>query len=105
MRGAALARSIGERPMSKSAHLRVQDVRAILQVVGQCRDLGDDSTAWKQLLLRTAARCLGADLLTGSEMTAASGSPPVMLSLTSWGWENGFNEDTLLQGLAAFKID
>jgi DNA-binding CsgD family transcriptional regulator len=88
--------------MSKSAHLRIQDVRAILQVVGECRDAGDGSAAWKQHLLRTASRLVSADLLTATEM-AARGSPPAILDLTSWGWENGFDQDTWLQGLAAFQ--
>ena len=32
--------------MSKSAALRARDVRAIYELVGACRDLGDDPGMW-----------------------------------------------------------
>ena len=88
--------------MSKSAHLRIQDVRAILRLVGECRDLGDDPKAWQQHLLRTMARLAGATLATRSEMVGYR-TPPLILSLSSWGWENGVNQETWQQNMDAWK--
>lgn len=46
--------------MSKSARLRAAEVRTISLLVGECRDLGDDSIAWRQHLLAGVARLAGA---------------------------------------------
>jgi hypothetical protein len=33
--------------MLKSARIRLQDARALVRLVGECRDLGDDPVVWR----------------------------------------------------------
>jgi DNA-binding CsgD family transcriptional regulator len=47
--------------MSKSGQPRADDWRAILQLVGECRDPGDDRTAWRTHLLDGLARLVDAE--------------------------------------------
>src|SRR5262249_37004508 len=89
---------------SKSAQLRVEDVRAIVRILGECRDLGDDPTAWQQHLFQSVARLLGSALVTGGDMVGRWGRP-TMISLFSWGWENGVSQHAWLQGIAHFRDD
>jgi DNA-binding CsgD family transcriptional regulator len=83
--------------MSKSAHLRIQDVRAILRVLGECRDLGDDPAAWQQHLCRSAGRLTGAGLAFCGEQAGLLAGRAANLHMESWGWENGFNQPLWFQ--------
>jgi hypothetical protein len=85
--------------MSKSARLRVEDVRAILHVVGECRDLGDDPAAWQQHLFRSVAGLAGAGLATCGELAGLLEGRTVFLSAGSWEWENGFKPMSLTVAL------
>src|SRR5262249_27638858 len=51
-----------EESMSKSTHLRVSDCRAILRLVGECRDLGDDRDAWRLHFIEQLAGLVDADM-------------------------------------------
>ena len=42
--------------MSKSGMLRVSDNRAIVQLVSNCRELGDDASSWRGHLAEGLAR-------------------------------------------------
>jgi DNA-binding CsgD family transcriptional regulator len=90
--------------VSKSAQLRVEDVRAIVRLVGECRDLGDNLAAWEEHLFRTVGRLTGAVLVTAGELTGRWGRP-VMVRPVSWGWENGLNQHGWNQALAHFQDD
>src|SRR5262249_50870986 len=83
---------------------RVEDVRSIVRLVGECRDLGDDPAAWQQHLFQSVAHLLGSTLVAGSDLIGRCGRP-VMAGLFSWGWENGVSRDVWLQGMAYFKDD
>jgi DNA-binding CsgD family transcriptional regulator len=83
--------------MSKSAQLRIEDVRAIVRLVGECRDLGDDPAAWQQHLFRSVAGLVGAGLATCGEVASLLVGRGVCLNAGSWGWENGFKQDLWLQ--------
>ena len=48
--------------MSKSQRVTATHVRTVTQLVGECRDLGDDPTAWQQHLLAGLRRLTGAGL-------------------------------------------
>lgn len=91
--------------MSKSACLRIQDVRAILRLVGECRDLGDDPAAWRLHLFKTLARFTGAALTTGGEVAGVRAGRPTCANVVTWGWENGLNRDAWFEGLANFQSD
>jgi DNA-binding CsgD family transcriptional regulator len=76
--------------MPTSSLLRVADVRAVYQLVGECRELGDDPAGWRRHLLATAAR------LTGSAVTIEYEGlfldPFRLTGIMDWGWEtSGFD--------------
>ena len=76
--------------MPQSACLRAQDVRFIYQLVGECRDLGDDLMAWRGHWFAELGRRVAADLVIGGEATQRGGA---LLSVfaVDWGWKNGPN--------------
>jgi DNA-binding CsgD family transcriptional regulator len=54
--------------MSKSASLRLGDVRRAFRLVGECRDLGSDPDAWPRHAFEGLGRLLGARAATGGEI-------------------------------------
>jgi hypothetical protein len=46
--------------VSKSAKLRLTDVRRMFRLIGECRDLGADAEAWRRHGFEEVARLLGA---------------------------------------------
>jgi DNA-binding CsgD family transcriptional regulator len=91
--------------MSKSAHLQIEDVRAIVRLVGECRDLGDDPAAWERHLHQTVARLIGALQVTAGDMTGRWSRPAYVRPLLCWGWDNGISQDAWRGWTAAFKDD
>jgi DNA-binding CsgD family transcriptional regulator len=77
--------------MSKSARLRLPDLRAISQLTHECRDLGDDPVAWREHCFAGVAKLVGADLVAGGELAGVRAGRQRELGSVAWGWENGFN--------------
>jgi DNA-binding CsgD family transcriptional regulator len=53
--------------MSKSAVLRVQDVRSAYRLLGECRDLGNDPALWQMRMFDGLSRLFGGVAATGGE--------------------------------------
>lgn len=77
--------------MAKSARLRLADVRAILGLVGQCRELGDDPVRWRLHLAAELSRLTGAGVANVTESAGGFGPEPRGMGIIAWGWENGFD--------------
>lgn len=76
--------------MSKSSLLRISDVRAVYQLVGECRELGDDPTGWRRHLLARAAGLTGAAVTI--EYEGLFLDPFRLTGIMDWGWEtSGFD--------------
>jgi DNA-binding CsgD family transcriptional regulator len=75
--------------MSKSCRLRLHDLHAIDRLVGECRDLGDDSLAWRDHGIAQLARLTDADLGHLGEMAGCRALEPKDLGVTWWGWRTG----------------
>jgi DNA-binding CsgD family transcriptional regulator len=99
-----LARKDKKMP-SKSSSLRLQDVRAILRIVGECRDLGDDPVAWPHHLLKSVAELIGGTVVNGGYMIGRWGQPAYASAPESWAGEKGFDQDDCAEWIAAFKDD
>jgi len=54
--------------MGKSKRLRLQDVRCVFRLVGECRDLGWSSVLWRRHALEGLCRLLGAKSAVGTEL-------------------------------------
>jgi hypothetical protein len=79
----------------------MEEVRALVRVVGECRDLGDD--------LAAAPFRIGGPTRRGrpghGRRDEASLGVAAVVSLFSWGWENGISQAAWLEGMATFKDD
>jgi DNA-binding CsgD family transcriptional regulator len=82
--------------MGESASLRAPDYRAILHLVGQCRDLGADPYAWRLHLLTQLCARLGARVGAGGEATGVDRGLFIPLSTVDMGWENDRQRQALL---------
>jgi DNA-binding CsgD family transcriptional regulator len=74
--------------MGQSNKLRLRDVRAIFQLIGECRELGIDSTLWRRHMLTELLRLTGGLVAMGGptrmrDNFASSQPLPVM----DVGWE------------------
>ncbi len=90
--------------MSKSAQLRVQDVHALNQLVGECRDLGDDATAWHRHCFACLARLTGADLVFGGTLALEAGRLQ-QRTAAEWGAQNGFDLSITWRAVAEPGMD
>ena len=81
-----------------SRALRLADLRAVYELLHECRDLGDDPIVWSSHLLAGAARLVDADVAACAEVAAGVMGPDRSFGLVEmrwglgWGWaENGFD--------------
>jgi DNA-binding CsgD family transcriptional regulator len=89
--------------MPNSAHVRLSDVRAIFQIAGECRDLGDDPHAWRLHFARELGRLIGADLVFCVETEGCRARRPVDMGVVAWGWEHGFDLAGWSRAMAEFR--
>src|SRR5262249_10274333 len=71
--------------------LRLRELRRLSELTHECRDLGDDTFAWRQHFAAGVARLVGADLMIGGELADFARGRPRSLGGYSWGVEQGFN--------------
>jgi DNA-binding CsgD family transcriptional regulator len=74
--------------MGESARLGASDYRALIRLVGECRDLGADPVAWRLHLLTALCARLGARVGAGGEATGISRGLFFPISTVDMGWEN-----------------
>jgi DNA-binding CsgD family transcriptional regulator len=91
--------------MPKPAQLRVQDIRRIAALVGECRELGDDPTVWRTHLIAELGRLTGAGFGLGGEIAGCARGPRRDLGIIDWGWENGFDRAAWIEMLTIFGHD
>jgi DNA-binding CsgD family transcriptional regulator len=95
--------------MSKSSAVRLVDHRALIQLVGDCRELGDENRLWQLHFLGELSRLISADVCVGGELKGlASGAPrPVTPGDTpiEFGFERGFNIQGWHRALELLQTD
>jgi DNA-binding CsgD family transcriptional regulator len=91
--------------MSRSARLRLSDLRAVHQLVAECRELGDDPILWRRHLLAGVARLAGAGFCVLGEV--GDGKLPSRHDLGTVDLEadNGFDRAGWLRSLKEFRAD
>jgi DNA-binding CsgD family transcriptional regulator len=74
--------------MAQSSRLRLSDIRAIFRLIGECRELGIDSTLWRRHMLTELLRLTGGTVAmggpTGMHEEFASAQPTPALDV---GWD------------------
>ena len=89
--------------MSKSARLRAEDSCAISVLVGECRELGDDSAEWRRHLLAGIAGLVGTSVAVEYETVLEPSRPFQPSGTIDWGWENGeFNREAWVRVIEEF---
>ncbi|HEX4606949.1 MAG TPA: hypothetical protein VH092_01965, partial [Urbifossiella sp.] len=91
--------------MSKSARVRVTDLRAIHRLVGECRELGDDPFLWRRHLLTGLGRMAGGEFGVSAEIGDGRRPSRADLGTVDLGADNGFNRDFWIKSLAEFAKD
>jgi len=91
--------------MSRTALLRLADLRAVHDLTAECRDLGDDPGGWRRHWFRGVARLTGADLGVGGEKSLPRVGTPVHLGAADWGFENGFDPTGWVEAIKEFHRD
>jgi DNA-binding CsgD family transcriptional regulator len=90
--------------MPRSASLRLSDLRAIHQLVGECRDLGDDAIQWQRHFLAGMVRLTDAGFGLGGEIGLHGPRDRRDLGITDWGIdENGFDRTGWVEMLTGFR--
>ena len=75
------------------------DIHAMYQLVGECRDLGDDPQRWRQHLMAGLCRLLGAGVGNYHEGVWEPYRPS---GVVTWGLENGFDSEAYVRMYQAF---
>lgn len=91
--------------MAKSDAVRAEDVRAVVRLVGECRDLGDNPRAWREHFFRELGRLVDAPVAVGGEQGGFTTGRPRDLGTYDVGWENGFDRAGWVAALAEGQKD
>jgi DNA-binding CsgD family transcriptional regulator len=67
------------------------EVSAIVGLIGECRELGDDPVIWRRHFFAGLAELVGADLVLGGEMAGCLRGKLTSPGTTAWGFEQGYN--------------
>ena len=73
-----------------SGSLTGAEMRRIYQIIGECRELGDDLVQWRSHLWLQTAELVDADLMLHAVIDDKPDEPN-MRNGAAWGFENGFN--------------
>ena len=73
--------------MASSVRITSEDIRAVFRLLGEVRELGEDTPAWEQHLLRGAARLTEAMLGFSGATVGLGGNCPRPVGLASIGWD------------------
>jgi len=91
--------------VSKSALLRLSDVRSLYLLAGECHDLGDDPNEWRRHFSAKLAHLVGADLVFAGELRGMQGGRPGDIGNVAWGLDTGFNVAGWLRALEYLSYD
>jgi DNA-binding CsgD family transcriptional regulator len=91
--------------MSKSRSLRLRDVRAIVNLCGECRELGDDRLAWRDHAIARLADLVRADMGCTGDMDGCEAGRIRDLGVTFWGRNDRLTPTAVEAHLEAFRRD
>ena len=92
--------------MSQAISLRLQDYRALFELAGECRDLGDNNPLWQRHFLSRVARLVGSEVALGGELAGISTGQPRDIGIpVDRGFENGFNIAGWVRALELIRTD
>jgi DNA-binding CsgD family transcriptional regulator len=74
--------------MPKSELIRIDDLRGILTLAGECRELGHDPIAWRHHLIAGLGRLVEADMGASVELRGLASLQHKNTGMTYWGHEN-----------------
>ena len=81
--------------MPKSQLIKQSDVTAMIRLIGECRELGDDPAIWRHHFLAVVSKLIDADMGSGGEVTGCLAGRVASPGVALWGFDHGFNLDGL----------
>ncbi len=91
--------------MPTSARLRLSDLRAVHQLVSECRELGDDPILWRKHLLVSLGHLTGGGFGVAAEIGDGKQPSRYDLGTIDWGADNGFDRAGWLKAISHFGAD
>jgi DNA-binding CsgD family transcriptional regulator len=88
--------------MSQSSRLRLSDLRAVILLVGECRELGDDPHQWRDHLAGGVAELTCAGVAISAEIPNGDVALRRATGEVSIGWDRGFDQTGYVRLQAAF---
>lgn len=86
--------------MGRSKQLRLADMRAIFRLIGECRELGVDSTLWRRHLLTQMLRLTGGRIAMGGPASIRDGYlQPDPVPSVDLGWDGPRERGAFVQYL------
>jgi len=82
--------------------LRSDHVRAVFQLINECREIGDDPVTWRTHLFSGIGQLISADIVVGGEMSGCDSGNLKTIGTTDWGWGPGFDRMGWLRALELF---
>lgn len=89
----------------KSQGLRAVDVRSLVLLVGECRELGDDRHRWRRHFTERLARLAGAEFGIQGEMTGCASGRNIDLGNVFWSSDGGAPPTPWVDHLTQFRAD
>jgi len=76
---------------------------ATMQLLGECREMGDDPVIWREHLFSGIGKMVSADIVMGGELAGCVEAPVAQsLGTADWGWGPGFDRTGWLVALQSF---
>lgn len=91
--------------MATSQRIRMRDMRAVFDLLGEVRELGHDPAAWRSHLLQSGSRLIGADVAMTMDMrNAALHAPAELIEPCTCGWSSPAEEARYYRYFADYEM-
>ncbi len=87
-----------------SSRLTFRQLHSVHHLLGECQEMGDDHTLWRNHLLQGMCKLVDADLIMHANM-AYDGKEKNLQDGGAWGFENGFNFSAWLNVLEVYGMN
>ncbi|HWL10589.1 MAG TPA: helix-turn-helix transcriptional regulator [Planctomicrobium sp.] len=83
--------------------IRGKEIQAVFEILGECRELGDDPVIWREHLFAGLGKLVSADIVMGGELSGCLHGPLTNLGTADWGWGDGFDRIGWIRALELFN--
>lgn len=84
---------------------RHEEIQGVVQLLNECRELGDDASIWAEHLAQGIMRLIDADVIGAGHIGDVDERKYQNLGAIDAGWERGFNRQGWLNALGKYAVD